>query len=377
MTDAATAGAAASPALDTEDRTPELVSVVIPAYNAAATIESAVASACAQDHPAIEIIVVDDGSTDATATLAEAAGTVHRPVRVVRQPNGGVASARNRGLREARGEWVAFLDADDLWHPLKISRQVAALQAAGPSAGLAYCFSRAIDADGRIFFNATTPARSGDVYAALILNNFLGNGSAPMIRRSALIAAGGFDESLRVRGAQGCEDLDASLKIARVHDFVCVDEYLVGYRVTPDSMSSDADRMMRSWDLVMDEQWALCPTLDRRLRRCGRGRMMRWLAMNARRQGDHAQAARLLWSAAVDDPLGTLCYLATRSIFRLGSIVGFRSSIAAAKAEVANLGDDFLRAPTNRWPGSEDFCEKLQERSFQTVRRPGGPSRRA
>lgn len=349
-----------------------LVSVVVPAFNAAKTIIRTLLSVDAQDYGNLEIIVVDDGSTDGTADIASSFPS-DRELRVFCQPNGGVASARNRGLREAKGDWVAFLDADDLWHSTKIFKQVTAAHAAGPSTGLVYCFSRAIGADGRIFFSATTPARAGEVYAALILNNFLGNGSAPMIRKSALLAAGGFDESLKARGAQGCEDLDAYLKIARTHDFACVDEYLVGYRVSPDSMSSDGDRMMRSWDLVMDAQWALFPALDRRLRRSGRGRMMRWLAMNARRKGEHVQATRLLWDSAIDDPLGTLCYLVTRSFFRLGSILGFRSSIATARAEVANRGDDFLTAPTNRSPGSEDMCEKLQERSIQAVRYPGRP----
>lgn len=98
------------------------VSVVIPCYNAARFLPEALHSAVTQTHPPLEVLVIDDGSTDASAQVAENFGA---PVRVLRQANQGEAVARNRGFDEASGEWIAFLDADDVWHPTKLERQVA------------------------------------------------------------------------------------------------------------------------------------------------------------------------------------------------------------------------------------------------------------
>src|SRR5262249_49148666 len=100
------------------------VSVVIPAYNCAPLVREAIASALAQTAPPFEILVIDDGSTDDSRALIAEFGS---PVRYVWKPNGGVSSARNRGLAEARGDLIAFLDADDLWHPDKLRRQVEVL----------------------------------------------------------------------------------------------------------------------------------------------------------------------------------------------------------------------------------------------------------
>jgi glycosyltransferase involved in cell wall biosynthesis len=98
------------------------VSCLIPARNAERYLAEAIASALAQTHPVHEIVVVDDGSTDATATVASAYGP---PVRVIRQPPLSIAAGRNAGLRAARGEFIAFLDADDVWYPEKLERQLA------------------------------------------------------------------------------------------------------------------------------------------------------------------------------------------------------------------------------------------------------------
>ena len=126
-----------------------LVSVVVPAYNAAWSLDETLASVCAQTYRDIEVLVVDDGSTDATADVAAAWSQRDCRVRLIRKPNGGVASARNRGLREARGVYVAPIDADDLWAPDNVERQVAALEAAGPGACMAFAHTIFIDLDGR------------------------------------------------------------------------------------------------------------------------------------------------------------------------------------------------------------------------------------
>jgi cellulose synthase/poly-beta-1,6-N-acetylglucosamine synthase-like glycosyltransferase len=110
------------------------VSVIIPAYNAAPQIGRAIESALAQTHAPLEILVVDDGSRDRTAEIV---GRLPPPVRLIRKENGGPATARNLGAREARGEWLALLDADDWWFPDKLRAQLACVT--DESVGLVHC----------------------------------------------------------------------------------------------------------------------------------------------------------------------------------------------------------------------------------------------
>src|SRR5690606_10598745 len=126
------------------------VSVIVPAFNAAGYIEDTCLSVLAQTYTALELIVVDDGSTDATANIVAAIAESDRRVRLLRQQNSGVANARNAGIAAASGEFVAPLDADDIWDPRKIERQVRRLQEAGDDAGLAYCWWVWIDTGGRV-----------------------------------------------------------------------------------------------------------------------------------------------------------------------------------------------------------------------------------
>jgi glycosyltransferase involved in cell wall biosynthesis len=119
------------------------VSVVIPAYNRAHCVAAAVESVFAQTFKDVEIIVVDDGSTDGTGKVLETFGNC---VRLIHQSNGGVSSARNTGVRAARGKWVAFLDSDDRWYPDKLGRQVAALEKYNSKV----CFTRSITHQGKL-----------------------------------------------------------------------------------------------------------------------------------------------------------------------------------------------------------------------------------
>src|SRR5262249_15019068 len=127
------------------DRSVPEVSVVVPAYNAERTLRETLDSVLGQTLQDFEVLVVDDGSSDATAAVARDAGDPR--VRVLSVPNGGVARARNLGIQEANGDLIAFLDADDLWRPRKLERQVEALEAR-PRAGMSFTAALRIDADG-------------------------------------------------------------------------------------------------------------------------------------------------------------------------------------------------------------------------------------
>ncbi len=231
----------------------KLVSVVIPAYNGAATIDETLRSVRSQTHRALEIIVVDDGSRDETADIVRTHAAADPRVRLIETANGGVAAARNRGWQEAASDLIAFVDADDLWSPAKIERQLAVLEASGPEYGLVYCWYAEIDRDSRVTDFPNRPTFHGDVLEQLFRGNFVGNGSAALVRRQALIAARGFESGLWQAGAQGCEDILFYLRVAEHHKFAVVPDFLVGYRYLPDNMSSDMRRMIRSWLLVVHE----------------------------------------------------------------------------------------------------------------------------
>ena len=128
----------------------DAVTAIIPAYNAEATLDETLRSVRAQTHRALEILVVDDGSRDGTPAIALAHAAADPRVRLIRQGNAGVAAARNRGIEEARAALVAPVDADDLWAPTKIERQVAALRRGGPRVALVYTWSALIDRESRV-----------------------------------------------------------------------------------------------------------------------------------------------------------------------------------------------------------------------------------
>ena len=271
----------------------DLVSVVVPAYNAEATLDETLHSVRAQTHAALEIIVVDDGSTDATRAVAERHAAADARVQVLHQRNAGVAAARNAGWHHAQSPFIAFVDADDLWAPTKIERQLTALVCGGERIGLVYCWYAGIDAASRIVGLHHAPPWQGDVTQAILTSNFIGNGSAALLRREALVAAGGFEAGLQARGAQGCEDYLLYFRVAEAWQFALVPERLVGYRQRPHNMSSHRPRMLRSWLLVHDEMVARRPQHTHAARQ-GVRNYAHWLAADALSQRAVGQLASLL-----------------------------------------------------------------------------------
>jgi glycosyltransferase involved in cell wall biosynthesis len=227
-----------------------LVSVIVPAWNAAGTIDATLRSVRAQTYSPLEIVVVDDGSTDGTASVVEALGADDPRILLIRQTNQGVAAARNAGIAEAKGEFVAPVDADDLWHPDKIRVQVEAMRMAGAKAGLCCTGVHAIDADARIV-GTYVPDPGPSALASLCRVNLVGNGSSALMPRALVVACGGYDPSLRAAGAQGCEDWQLYLRIVESHAFIVVPACLTGYRQHPAQMSGRLEDMVRSAELVL------------------------------------------------------------------------------------------------------------------------------
>ncbi|MBB3659312.1 glycosyltransferase involved in cell wall biosynthesis [Rhizobium sp. BK650] len=230
-----------------------LVTVVIPAYNAEKTLVETLKSVSNQTYECLEILVVDDGSQDKTFELASEYSLKDSRVRVLQRENGGVARARNHGIREATGSFIAPIDADDLWHPRKIELQMQALGIFPERRGVAYNWYAAIDADDVIFSHSRPVLHKGDVFEIMARENFIGNGSTPLMPRADVLACGGYDPALRDQKAEGCEDLKLYLALAERLPFTPVPDFLTGYRITRGTMSSNASRMLRSHSLVMAE----------------------------------------------------------------------------------------------------------------------------
>ena len=232
---------------------PDLVTVIIPALNAARTIDETLRSVRSQTYRRLEILVVDDGSVDATAQIVRSHVAEDRRIRLIQQPNSGVAAARNRAIAEATSDYVAPIDADDLWQPSKIEKQLTRLHHEGETVALVYTWLAVIDENSRIVAAVPGPTHTGNVINEIFGGNFPGNGSTVLMRKAAVIEAGGYDPSLRARSAQGVEDWQLYFRIATRHEFSVVPEYLTGYRKTATGMSTDVLQMLRSRDLLAEE----------------------------------------------------------------------------------------------------------------------------
>jgi glycosyltransferase involved in cell wall biosynthesis len=277
------------------------VSVVVPAYNAAGHLGRTLSSLRSQTYPDFEVIVVDDGSTDATAEIVAQTAEADARFRLVRQANRGVAAARNRGLAQARGLYFANLDADDLWRPQFLEKTVAALDAA-PGASFAFARSRWIGPDDQLLPNADAP-RIGPVdYRELLLRNPVGNGSASLMRTHDVLRLGGYDEAL-VRDFGNGEDWRLSLQLARLGEIAVVDEPLVLYRIAPGSSSHAVERAAKGACRVIAQCAGEPPKLPIRDYWAARSLALLWLARRARSQGRRGLRLRLLAAAYLTNPL--------------------------------------------------------------------------
>lgn len=210
------------------------VSVVIPTRNRWNTLVLALSSVLHQRDVALEVIVVDEASTDGTNEALDAVARHDARVRVVRhtQPMG-LAAARNAGLREARGRWVAFLDDDDFWHPAKLSQQVAAVAVGGTS----WTFGSAVYVDDRLrpFHIVST---TGVVEQLLDINSVPAGGSGVLASREVLLELGGFDVHL-----SAFEDWDCWLRLLGRDEPAITSEVLTAYRIAAGSMSHSVEPM--------------------------------------------------------------------------------------------------------------------------------------
>ncbi len=278
------------------DRAP-LVTAVIPVYNGERFVADAIRSVLAQTYPNVECLVVDDGSKDGSAEVVKTFGA---DVRYVAKDNAGVASARNHGVSNARGELVAFLDADDAWVPEKIEKQMDVFRAQ-PDAGLVYSGMRLVD---------ETMSPVGELRPAppaLALRNTLlleqpsatGIGSTALLPADVFRAVGGFDERLSTSA-----DCDLTCRIALRHPLACSTEALALYRCHGSQMSSDPKVLEHDMSLIYEKLFVggQLPPEVVALRRRAYANLYFMLAATALNRRETGRFLRYALRAAAYDP---------------------------------------------------------------------------
>lgn len=274
-----------------ESNAPRL-SIVIPAYNVADFIEPAVASALDQSFRDLEVVVVDDGSTDDTPDRLRAMAENRRDnrLKIIRQANGGLSAARNRGIVEAQGDYIGFLDGDDLWHPDKAAAQLALMEA-DRSIGISYSASLFLQEDGTETSRRQQPDSLRPSLHDMILRNHVGNGSTPIVARACFEIAGLFREDLR-----SCEDYEMWCRILWQTDRIAVGlpEPLTYYRLRRSSLSFNVDRFVAEADLAMEIIQSSMREVPRRVIARARAEHYRIAANKAVIAGKRDTARRLL-----------------------------------------------------------------------------------
>lgn len=309
------------------------VSIIIPAYNSARFIAETLRTAQAQRDVRSQIILVDGASSDDTVAVARAACP---DLHVISEPDHGVSDARNKGLRLAQADWVAFLDADDVWQPDKLARQLAVAHSE-PELALVFCDAWQFRGDERLLdsFLATRADYPGlprhavpgvehgqvfdtDMAAAIMRTNFVVTTSTAIAHREHALAVGGFDVSLKV-----CEDYEFWLRLAKDRRVGVVQAPLVGYRHHGSSLSDDQDAMIRGRIEVAERVFAAPQRYPAGAAAFFRGEKARRHAQLGRRAlhaGDLRLARHHFWHSLRAAPrLATAALLAASCAGRTGS----------------------------------------------------------
>lgn len=336
-----------------------LVSVIIPAYNAEQFIARTLESVLAQTYHNIEVLVIDDGSQDDTAAIVRRYQQQDNRIKLLHQSNAGVAAARNLAIQSAKGEFIAPIDADDIWNPEAIAKLVVRFQQSCLDVGVVYTWSLDIDGQERPTGDFHAAAIVGNVHKTMICHNFLGNASSTLIRKSCLDQVGGYDSRLREQQAQGCEDWDLYLRLAARYPFAVVPEFLVGYRKQASGMSGDYHQMARSQQLMLETTRQNHPEIPGFLHRLSRSSFYLYLAHQCHSQGHAANTVFWLWQALKVDPitpLGRIGFyrLLLDSLLRLG--IGDRNPTTLRGAKLPNQKTLALILPHSAAPTRASYA---------------------
>ncbi|HZP42059.1 MAG TPA: glycosyltransferase family A protein [Candidatus Binatia bacterium] len=273
------------------------LSVIVPARDVAPWVEETVASLLGQTMPRLEVVVVDDGSSD--DGLARVLGIADPRLACVAGPPRGLPAARNAGLAVARGEYVGFCDGDDVWFPEKAARHLAVMEA-DPTLGLTYSWSEYLAPGGARTGRLLLSRRREPTARQLARRNHVGNGSTPVVRRAAFDAAGPFDE----RFVCNFEDLEMWVRIAACTRFRVrlVPAALTGYRIRPGSLSVAFDGFLAGSRLAVECFRRYVPGFTARDAARVRAEALRIASRKAFANGDVVRSRRFLRAALAEAP---------------------------------------------------------------------------
>jgi len=269
-----------------------VVSVIIPAYNCARFLPESLESVLRQTFRDFEVIIVDDGSTDNTPAVLESYFKAYPDlIRYIRKQNGGPASARNAGIQEARGELIAFQDADDIWMPEKLEMQVAYLRE-HPEAGVVFTDYALLSGETVLMpsIQSRYEVPSGMIFEKLLTQHFIAMPSV-MVRRACLDQVGVFDETLI-----GAEDYNFYLRLASRYPFGFVDKLLVKVRSHEDSLSENLEQMCRDEVANLEKIAAAFPERGIPRRKLAARIYIRFGKYHFSRK-EHVAARKCFWSA--------------------------------------------------------------------------------
>lgn len=316
-------------------------SIVIPAYNAAATIAETLNSILVQTFTDFEIIVVDDGSTD--HTLDVLAQFDDPRLRIVQQKNRGLAGAHNTGIHQSRGPFVGFCDADDLWLPEKLERHIEHLQD-NPQVGISFAGSRLIDGEGTLIGIDQSPKLTAITCADIFKRNPIGNGSAAVMRREALddFAYRPFHETERDwwfdENFRQSDDIEGWLRFASTLDWSIegIPGHLTLYRIHTGGLSANMEKQFETWMKMREKIADIVPTIASRHSGVAAAYQLRYLARRAVSMRDGKAAFSLMIRSMkmsmkpfAEEPVKTLITVAAAatlkvfgpSIYRLAEMV--------------------------------------------------------
>jgi glycosyltransferase involved in cell wall biosynthesis len=341
-----------------------VVSVIVPAFNASRWIGVSLDSARAQTLRDIEIIVVDDGSVDDTPEVVAELARRDSRVRIIRQENAGVGAARNTGILAARGEFIATLDADDLWDPTKLERQVQRIGQCGERTAMVYCWYKTVDEDGDELASHFPFTVEGEARRAIILRNFLGNASVPLFRAKALRQTGLYLTRIEQGGVQGCEDWDLSIRVSEAWEIGVVREVLVAYRQSDSCMSMGAASMTESFRLVMDRARRRNSDLPPALFRWAEGHFQCYLVSKSYGSRDYRSCLAAVARAIGCDPVMILNWSLHRMTIKsvMWLVSGKRRSYPRRERRRAEPN-----ATGNPLPPDKSLLGRVQERRWMRV----------
>ncbi|UBF24885.1 glycosyltransferase [Kovacikia minuta CCNUW1] len=227
-----------------------LISVIIPAYNSMTYLPETLNSVLGQTHADFEVLIIDDGSSDHVQEWASKIADSR--VKLIAQPNQGASAARNTGITHAQGKYLAFLDADDLWQPNKLEKQLQCF-AENPEVGLVHTWVTMINEKSKPTGGILTSFSEGAVWEQLLERNTIACCSV-MVRRDCFEQAGLFDQSLR-----SAEDWDMWIRIARYYPFAVIRQPLALYRMIPTSKSKNCQLVEQSLSRIIEKNFQAVP----------------------------------------------------------------------------------------------------------------------